>query len=46
MDAEFRFHLDDCRRNYIQQGLSPEEADRRARQEFDPVELAKDECRD
>ncbi len=46
MDAEFRFHLDSRRSDYIHHGLSPEEAELRARSEFGAVELAKDECRD
>ena len=46
MDAEFRFHLDTRRAEFISQGLSPAEADRRARLEFGALELAKDECRD
>jgi putative ABC transport system permease protein len=45
MDAEFQFHLDSRRTDYISQGLSPQEADQRARRDFGPVELAKDECR-
>jgi predicted permease len=46
MDAEFRFHLDSQIREYVGQGLSPEEAELRARRDFGPVDLAKDECRD
>jgi len=46
MDAEFRFHLDSQISAYVSQGLSREEAERRARCEFGAVELAKDECRD
>ena len=46
MDAEFRFHLESRTRDYIAQGVSPEEAERRARLEFGALELAKDECRD
>jgi putative ABC transport system permease protein len=46
MDAEFRFHLDTQVNDYISQGLSREEAELRARREFGPVELAKDESRD
>jgi putative ABC transport system permease protein len=46
MDAEFRFHLDSQISDYVRQGLSQEEAELRARREFGPPELAKDECRD
>src|ERR1700733_14147348 len=46
MDAEFRFHLDSQRNEYIRRGLSPAEADLRARRDFGVLELAKDECRD
>jgi putative ABC transport system permease protein len=46
MDAEFRFHLDSLIGDYLSQGLSPAEAEQRARREFGAVELAKDECRD
>ena len=46
MDAEFRLHLDAQISDYVSQGLSQEEAELRARREFGPVELAKDECRD
>ena len=46
MDTELRFHLDQQIRDYIERGLSRAEAERRARQEFGTLELAKDECRD
>ena len=46
MDNELRFHLDQQIRDYIDGGLSRAEAERRARQEFGTLELAKDECRD
>ena len=46
MDAELRFHLDQQVRDYMERGLSRAEAERRARQEFGTLELAKDECRD
>jgi putative ABC transport system permease protein len=46
MDIELRFHLDQQTREYIDRGLSRAEAERRARQEFGTLELAKDECRD
>jgi len=46
LDAEFRFHLDSRRSDYISQGFSPQEADQRASRDFGPVELAKDKCRD
>lgn len=46
MDAELRFHLDQQIRGHIDRGLTRAEAERRARQEFGTLELAKDECRD
>src|SRR5579862_1497195 len=46
MDTELRFHLDHQIRDYMDAGLSRDEAERRARQEFGTLELAKDECRD
>ncbi|MFB3905010.1 MAG: ADOP family duplicated permease [Acidobacteriota bacterium] len=46
MDAEFRFHLDSQVNDYINQGFSREEAELRARREFGPLDLAKEECRD
>lgn len=46
MDAELRFHLDQQIRDYMERGLSRAEAERRARQEFGTLDLAKDECRD
>jgi hypothetical protein len=45
MDAEFQLHLDAQISDYVSQGLS-QEAELRARREFGPLELAKDECRD
>jgi putative ABC transport system permease protein len=46
MDEEFSFHLESRIRDYIRDGLSLSDAERRARQEFGALELAKDECRD
>jgi hypothetical protein len=46
MDQEFRFHLESRIHDYIRDGFSQEDAERRARQEFGTLELAKDECRD
>ena len=46
MDAEFRFHLENQVNEYLNQGLSREEAELRARRDFGSVDLAKDECRD
>ena len=46
MDTELRFHLDQQINEYMGRGLSRAEAERRARQEFGTLELAKDECRD
>jgi putative ABC transport system permease protein len=46
MDTEFQFHLDSQISDYVRQGINQEEAELRARREFGPPELAKDECRD
>src|ERR1700722_11898773 len=46
MDAELQFHLDNQISDYVKQGLSQKGAELRARYEFGPVDLAKDECRD
>jgi putative ABC transport system permease protein len=46
MDGELRFHLESQVRDYVNQGMSLQEAERRARREFGTLELAKDECRD
>lgn len=46
LDEELRFHLERQVEKYVQNGLSREEAQRRARVEFGGVELAKEECRD
>lgn len=46
MEAEMRFHIESQIAEYIRQGIAPAEAESRARREFGPVELAKDECRD
>jgi putative ABC transport system permease protein len=46
MDEEFRFHIESRIRDYIRDGLSHSEAERRARREFGALELARDECRD
>src|SRR5262245_17807492 len=46
MDAELRFHVDSQINDYLRQGMSLQEAERRARCEFGPMELAREECRD
>src|SRR5262249_50977956 len=46
MDTELRFHLEQQVQDYMDRGLSRDEAERRARHEFGTLELAKDECRD
>ena len=46
MNAEFQHHLASQIEAYRAEGLSREEAERRARVEFGPLELARDECRD
>jgi len=46
MDSELRFHLENQVREYVDEGMSLEAAQRRARKEFGPLDLTKDECRD
>ncbi len=46
MESEFKYHLESLIRDYVEQGMPREEAERRARREFGSVDLAKDECRD
>lgn len=46
MDSEFQFHRETAVAAYIEQGLSPEEAEARARRDFGPIELPKEECHD
>jgi len=46
LDAELRFHIDRQIDDYVQAGLSREEARRRVHLEFGGLELTKDECRD
>src|SRR5260221_6205601 len=46
MDAELRYQEDSQIGDYVSQGLTRQEAELRARREFGPMELAKDECRD
>ena len=46
MDAEFQFHLETQIEHYVEQGLSRDDAESRARREFGGLDLAKEECRD
>jgi putative ABC transport system permease protein len=46
MDSELRFHLESQTREYMNRGMSLQEAQRRARLEFGALESTKDECRD
>jgi hypothetical protein len=46
LDAELRFHFDRLVADYIAEGVSAEDARRRARTEFGGVEAVKDACRD
>ena len=46
MNAELRFHVESQIEDYMAQGLSREEAERRARIEFGALDLTKEECRD
>src|SRR5215467_3178150 len=46
ISREIKFHLEQATQDYIARGLPPEEARLRARREFGPVDLAKEELRD
>ena len=46
MDRELRFHVESQISDYIRQGMGRREAEQRARREFGPLELAKEECHD
>jgi predicted permease len=46
MDAELRFHIEAFAEDLVRNGVSREEALRRARIEFGGIERAKEECRD
>ncbi|MGA7785934.1 MAG: ABC transporter permease, partial [Candidatus Acidiferrales bacterium] len=46
MDAELRFHLAARANDLIKQGVSPQDAARRARIEFGAIESTREECRD
>ncbi len=46
MDAELRAHIEQQAEKYVQAGMSPQEAARRARLEFGGVEQVKEECRE
>jgi putative ABC transport system permease protein len=46
LDAELRFHLDRQITDYVATGMTPEEAQRRARLEFGGLDQVKEECRD
>jgi putative ABC transport system permease protein len=46
LDKELRAHIERQAEKYVQAGMSPENAARRARLEFGGVEQVKEECRD
>jgi predicted permease len=46
LDAEIRFHLEQQIADYVAGGMTPEEAQRRARLEFGGLDQVKEECRD
>jgi putative ABC transport system permease protein len=46
LDAELRDHLENKTRQYLAEGLPPEEARRAATRDLDGLELRKDQCRD
>lgn len=46
LDEELQLHLEEMTQQYIEDGMSPEEAHYAALREFGNVELSKQECRD
>jgi putative ABC transport system permease protein len=46
LDRELRAHIEQQAEKYVQAGMSPEDAARRAKLEFGGVEQVKEECRD
>jgi putative ABC transport system permease protein len=46
LDSELGFHVEQLTADYIEAGMSPEEARRRARLEFGGMEGVKEECRE
>src|SRR5690242_17946975 len=46
LDEELRDHLDRATNQYIEKGLTPGEAQRRARMDLGGLEKVKEECRD
>ena len=46
LDEELRAHIEQQAEKYVQEGMSPQEAARRARLEFGGVEQVKEECRE
>jgi putative ABC transport system permease protein len=46
LEQELRFHFDELTAEYVVEGLSPEEAHRKARLEFGHLDEVKEECRD
>ena len=45
LDEEVRFHLDAQTEDLVRTGVPPEEAARRAREQFGSIEAMKDDCR-
>src|SRR5215470_14036454 len=46
LDSELHFHVEQLTADYIEAGMSPEEARRQARLEFGGMEGIKEECRE
>src|SRR5262249_49256386 len=46
MDEELRFHVESYAADLVRDGVSPAEAQRRARAEFGGIDARKDECRE
>src|SRR5215471_6484236 len=46
LDSELRFHIEQLAAGYVQSGMNPAEAERRAKIEFGGIEGLKQECRE
>src|SRR4051794_23969262 len=46
LDGELRYHFEKLVRDFVAEGVTPDEARRRARLEFGGLDQIKDECRD
>lgn len=46
VEKELQSHIEDLKQDYLREGMTQQEAERRARLDFGPFDLAKEECRD